>query len=172
MIFLGERFSIRPIQNDELDVVLGVYRQCEDFLALTPQPKASMSMVEADLEISRQSGGAFCGIYAPDGNMIGVLDVVISGFDGNPHHAFIELLMIGQPYRGKGLGTAIVKALEGEIARDARVTHILSGVMVNNPAAVRFWQTNGYGIVGDSELMADGTTVWHLQKDLRRSNKS
>lgn len=164
------RFHIRPISLDELDAVLEVYRQCEDFLALGPAPIASMEMVLQDLEISRQEGGIFCGIYdAASDQMIGVVDYVLRNFEGNPHHAFLSLLMITPPYRQQGTGKTIVEAIEHEIRKDAQVTTILSGVQVNNPQAVQFWQKRGYRIVSGPTLMPDQTTVFGLQKDFGAS---
>jgi hypothetical protein len=48
--------TVPPITLDELDEVLNVYRQCEDFLALGPVPTASMEMVVKDIEISKDYG--------------------------------------------------------------------------------------------------------------------
>jgi GNAT superfamily N-acetyltransferase len=73
--------------------------------------------------------------------------------------------MIGAPFRRQGIGTTIVKLIENEIRRDARVTAILTAVQVNNPQALRFWQKNGYHIVGAPELQPDQTTTLRLQKD-------
>jgi ribosomal protein S18 acetylase RimI-like enzyme len=161
------RFRIRPIRPDELDTVLDVYRQCEDFLALGPVPTASMEMVLQDLEISRHEGGIFCGIYdAANGKMIGVVDYVPCNFEGVPHQAFLSLLMIAAPFRQQGVGKAIVEAIEQEIREDEHVTVILSGVQVNNPRAVQFWQKRGYCIVSGPTLMPDQTTVFRLRKDL------
>jgi ribosomal protein S18 acetylase RimI-like enzyme len=159
------RLYIRPITPDELDAVLDVYRQCEDFLALGPVPTASMEMVLQDLEISRHEDGIFCGIYdAASGQMIGVVDYVLHNFEGNPHHAFLSLLMIAMPYRQQGVGKAVVEAIESEIRKDAQVTVILSGVQINNPQAVQFWQKRGYRIVSGPTLMPDQTTVFGLRK--------
>ena len=159
-------FTLRPVREDEKQAVLEVYRLCEDFLALTPKPIATMQMVEDDLAISRESGGVFCGIYNSEGVMMGILDVVLKGFGGDPDAAFIELLMIGKPYRDHGLGSAIVKAIETEITKNSAIKAILSGVMVNNPDAVRFWTRHGYQIVAGPDLLADGTTVWSLKKQV------
>ena len=65
---------IHPIAQDDLDAILEVYRQCEDFLALCQLPTASMEMVLKDIEISKAGGGVFCGIYTDNGKMIGVID--------------------------------------------------------------------------------------------------
>jgi ribosomal protein S18 acetylase RimI-like enzyme len=158
--------QIRQVVAADFDAVLNVYRQCEDFLALGPVSTASMEMVLKDLEISQQAGGTFCGIHAADGQMIGVVDYVLNNFEGNPQNAFLSLLMIAAPFRSQGIGKAVVEAVENEIRKDERITAILSGVQVNNPQAVQFWQRRGYRIVSGPELMPDQTTVFHLRKDL------
>ncbi len=161
------RWHIRPITPDELDAVLNVYRQCEDFLALGPVPTASMAMVLQDIEISRQEDGIFCGIYdAANGGMIGVADYVPCGFEDDPHLAHLSLLMIAAPFRQQGVGQVVVEAIEQEIMKDAQITAILAGVQVNNPQAIRFWQKRGYRIVSGPTLMPDQTTVFGLRKDL------
>ena len=159
-------FSIHPVTEEDFPAILEVYCHCEDFLALGPVPTASAGMVEQDLKISAESGGSFCGICAEDGVMMGILDYVPCGFEGNPQQAFIELLMIAQPYRGQGLGTAVVGWVEAEIRRQPQVTAILSGVQVNNPAAIHFWQKMGYRITSDAEDMHDGTIAYQLRKSI------
>ncbi len=166
MNLLGDRFSIRPIVAEDFPALLEAYRQCEDFLALGPQPHASAEMIRADLALSRAAGGLFCGIFDPAGAMLGVVDFVPAGYEGHPAHGFIELLMIAQPQRGRGLGARVLRAVEAEIGRPPQVTAILAGVQVNNPAAIRFWDRMGYKIVGGPELQPDGTTVWYLRKEL------
>ena len=157
--------AIHPIGSDELDVVLNVYRQCEDVLALGPVPTASMEMVLQDIELSKGYGGLFCGIYM-GGEMIGIIDYVPSNFEGDPYAAYLSLLMIAAPFRKQGIGKAVVEAIENEIKRNAQVDKILSGVQVNNPQAVQFWQRNGYRIVGEPKLYPDQTTAVDLRKDL------
>jgi hypothetical protein len=91
--------EIRLITDDDLEAVLGVYRQCEDFLALGPLPTASMEMVRKDIELSQQESGIFCGIFTMAGTMIGIVDYVPRNFEGNPQNAFLSLLMIAAPFR-------------------------------------------------------------------------
>ena len=160
------RFEIRPVAQYNLDAVLAVYRQCEDFLALGPDPTASMDMVLKDLELSKHEGGIFCGIHQADGRMIGVIDYVPRNYQGDPQAAFLELLMIAAPYRSQGLGQAVVEAFEAEIRKDAGIRVILAGVQVNNPGAMRFWQRMGYRIVSEPKLYPDQTTAVDLRKDI------
>lgn len=160
-------FTLKPVTEHELEAIFAVYRQCEDFLALGPEPQASMAMVLADLKHSQEEGGSFCGIYEPAGALVGVIDVVPYNFAGNPRHAFISLLMIGQPFRQRGLGSQVVEALEQELRRNLQVEAVLAGVQVNNPAALRFWQRRGFHITGGPTLQPDGTTSVALQKIIK-----
>ncbi|HET9914989.1 MAG TPA: N-acetyltransferase [Anaerolineales bacterium] len=169
MIFIRDHtLEIHPIIEDDLNAVLDVYRQCQDFLALGPVSTASMEMVLKDIDVSKDMGGNFCGIYTADGKMIGVLDYVPSHFEGDPYTAFLSLLMIAAPFRKHGIGTAVVEAVENEIRKDAQITTILSGVQVNNPGAIKFWQRHGYRIVSGPKLHPDQTTAFDLRKDLSR----
>jgi len=165
MLIRDDSFEVRTITQEDLGAILDVYRQCEDFLALGPEPTASMEMVVKDIENSQREGGVFCGVFSADAEMIGVVDFVPSGFEGGPHIAFISLLMIVPPFRNQGKGGKIVELVESEIRKNAQVTAILSGVQANNTKAIRFWRKNGYRIVGGPELQPDQTTTFRLRKD-------
>jgi ribosomal protein S18 acetylase RimI-like enzyme len=157
--------EIRPITLNELEAILEVYRQCADFLALCPVPVASMEMVLKDIEISLGQGGIYCGIFKTTGEMIGILDYVPGNYQGDPHNAYLSLLMLGAPFRNQGIGKAVVEAFEEQVRKDEQVRAILAGVQVNNPQAVRFWQRQGYLIVSGPKLF-DQTMVYDLRKEL------
>jgi ribosomal protein S18 acetylase RimI-like enzyme len=121
--------------------------------------------VLADLETSQAAGSLYCGIYAyPYGELIGVVDYLPAGFEGNPKHAFLELLMIARPFRGRGLGNQIIADLEAEIRKDPRVSAIRLGVQVNNPGVLSFWQRCGYKIIRPAELQPDQTIAYLMEK--------
>ena len=79
----------------------------------------------------------------------------IPAYQGDPQALFIELLMIGAPWRSRGLGQAVVEQLAG----DGTSTKLLAAVQVTNPRAVRFWQRLGFQITGPAELQLDGTVT-------------
>lgn len=136
-------------------------------MALGPNPTASEAMVRQDMQQLKDSGGQFCGILAMNGEMMGVVDFMASGHDGNAQHAFIELVMIAKPYRGKGLGAAVVEQVEAAIkGQNPAVVCIYSAVQVNNPLALKFWQAQGYQSDENAALQPDGTTTYQLQKHL------
>ena len=160
-------YCLRTLGVNEIDSALEVYLQSEDFLALGPEPRASRAMVEADMRLSRQNGGCFCGIYAAQGLMLGVVDYIQSGFDGQPGMAYIQLLMIALPYSNLGIGGRVVADIERQVRQMPQVKKIGASVQVNNPRAIRFWKRHGYAIIGGPEKRPDSTVVFHLLKSLR-----
>jgi ribosomal protein S18 acetylase RimI-like enzyme len=162
----SDQVQIKPVGEVELPSILEVYRQCEDFLALGPVAVASVQMVLADLQLSKDRGGIFCGIYIPESKLVGVIDYIPHHYLGDARHAYIELLMIARPYRRNGLGSAVVTRIESEIRRDPVVNIIKAGVAVNNVPAITFWLKQGYRITGDPEVFPDQTSGFPLEKNL------
>ncbi len=160
-----DAFTLRPVGERDMDALLALYRQCEDFLALGPRPHVSVEMVRGDLALSAADGGVFCGIYAPDGELAGVMDFTPGGRRGNAQEAHIELLMLAPAYRGLRLGEAVVRAAEATIWQAAAVQAIAVEAQINNPRAIRFWQRMGYGIISGPHPQTDGTTSWYLRKE-------
>jgi ribosomal protein S18 acetylase RimI-like enzyme len=163
-VFHG-RIELRNVITEDFDDILDIYRRCEDFLSLGPQPRASPAMVTKDIEDACNAGGVFKGVYCGD-KLIGVASYVTKNATDKLHDVYLYLLMIIPSFRHKGIGTKIVEMIEKEIFTCAGTTGILSGVQVNNIQALKFWRKNGYRVTGGPELMPDGTTVFHLRKDL------
>jgi GNAT superfamily N-acetyltransferase len=161
-------FQIIPLTLSDALRVLTVYRQCEDFLALGPVATASLEMVLTDMRHSQAEGGIFCGIVLDSHpqELAGVLDYLPAGFEGDPHTAFLELLMIAAPYRNAGLGAAVVAWLEERLRATPEVHFLGSGVQVNNPGGIRFWQRMGFRITGPGVDYPDQTTAYPLLKEL------
>ena len=162
----GTGFFLVPVVECDLSQVLRVYEQCEDFLSLGPEPRASMSMVEADIRASENEGSIFCGIFLDHGEMAGIVEFLPRDFEGNPARAFLGLLMIAARFRSTGLGTRVVEVVETHIKQDAAITHIQSAVQVNNARGITFWERMGYRIVSEPQLQPDTTITYLLCKDL------
>ena len=156
---------ITPLADADLPAVLEVYRQCEDFLALGPQPRASAAMVAADLAHSRAAGGEFCGLWDESGRLVGVLDLLRTGFAGDPQCGFIELLMVAAPWRSAGLGAAATAWALAQM-RAGGAARAATAVQVNNPAALRFWLRQGFTLAGPPQPQPDGTVTCLLEQAL------
>ncbi|MEW6756276.1 MAG: GNAT family N-acetyltransferase [Candidatus Latescibacterota bacterium] len=162
-LFRTRHLRVGPVDDRDLRPTLEVYRQCEDFLSLGPVARASPEMVRTDVEHSRQAGGLYCGIWDGHGLQVGVLDVIPQPRDGT---AFLELLMIGRPYRERGYGAEVLAALESYLQSTYSTGVLGAGVQVNNTSAIRFWQSHGFQIGTEQRAMPDGTTTYAMTKAL------
>ncbi len=160
-------YIIRPVGIEALIEIHHVYQQSEDFLALGPIAEASLEMVERDLDKSQKRGGVYCGIFHPRDGMIGVVNFIPCGYEGDKQKAYLELLMIAKEYRSLGIGSDIFRIVELEIQCDPQIKTINAHVQVNNPAALAFWQRNGYQVSGAEIENPDQTVVYPLCKCLR-----
>lgn len=163
----GEGFEIRSVDEREAGAILGVYRQCGDFLSICPVPTASMDMVLEDLRHSRGEGGVFCGIYVGE-EMAGVIDFVPEGFGGMPGTAFLSLLMIAAGHRGRGLGRGAVRAVEAELLKNPGIAEIRLGAQADNAGGLAFWKRMGYAICGGPKRLPDTTVCYDFVKTVRR----
>jgi ribosomal protein S18 acetylase RimI-like enzyme len=166
-----DNLVIKPVTPADYPAVLEVYRLCEDFLALWPVPKASMDMVLQDIRDAGVENGIYCGIFTGT-EMIGVVSYVPSQFEFRPVDVFILLLMIAAPYRGKGIGSAIVDMVEKELCSHHRIRSVRLGSQVNNPRAIKFWKEKGYYIYGGPNLLLDKTIVYRLRKNIESGGTS
>lgn len=165
MLIKGSNFTIKDVDENDIDAVFEVYKQCEDFLSLGPVPYASRQMIYNDFKLSKEEGGSFCGIFL-NGKMVGVVDFVSCNYDRNPENAYLALLMISAGHRRNGIGREVVSAVETEILKNRNIKCICAGVQTNNKPAVAFWLKMGYKIVSAPELLPDTTIVFHLKKDV------
>ena len=115
--------------------------------------------------MSEDEGGIYCGIIL-EGEMIGVIDFVLSGYEDNPHHAYISLLMISANYRSQGIGTDVVKTVETTILKNKDIKSIFADVQINNEQAINFWGKMGYKIVSGPRQRPDTTITCKLQKNI------
>ncbi len=164
MLFSGPAWYIRPATDADAGALLDVYRACEDFLALGPVPVASAEMVAKDRALSQEAGGVFCAVCTEAGALCGVLDF-IPRYEGRPEVAFLELLMLAQPYRNRGWGARIVAALKQYVAASG-TRRLLAGVQANNPAAQRFWLRQGFSITAGPKMLPDQTICYDLACEL------
>ena len=96
------------------------------------------------------------------GKLAGILDFV-PNYNGDPGAAFIELLMLAGPYRGRGLGKAAVEWLLSAFSGETGQKRLYAAVQTNNPGAICFWQRLGFRITGPAALQADGTETYPIE---------
>jgi GNAT superfamily N-acetyltransferase len=164
-LFNTEELIIILADEKNILSILDVYRHNEDFLSLGLTSKASIKMVRADIEHSKNENGRYCCIRNSSGHIVGVLDFI--PITKEPDTSFLSLMMIAAPWRRRGYGKATVAALEKYLIVLYKTKRIKSAVQTNNTDAIQFWKKAGYNIDNKPEHRPDKTIVYNMSKELR-----
>ena len=161
------QIKLSPLTEADIEAVFEIYRQCQEFLALGPQPEASREMVLRAVQDSDSKHGVYYGIYLLSSDMVGVLDMLPLEIENQVDSVNLNLLMITPQYRRQGIGTQVLRVIESEVYKKTGISQFTTSVQVNNPDARRFWEKNGYSAFSEPELQPDSTKVVHLKKALK-----
>jgi GNAT superfamily N-acetyltransferase len=161
-IFRTNNLSCSTYSPEKLPQVFEVYRQCEDFLALGPVPKASLEMVKDDIRYATEEKGVFCCIHDLKNQIIGILDFIPKA--ENNYTSFLSLLMISASLRRRGYGKELLEGLEQYLKKTYGIRLIKSAVQTNNRDAIQFWKRIGYNIDDKPVNRPDGTVVYPMHK--------
>lgn len=153
MILKGDGFEIRPLTACKLDAAVQVYRQAGGDDRRDPQRKITGLDVLEDIDLSRQEGGLVCGIYDTNDEMVGVVEFVPADFGGRSDSACIRSFKVAGPYRSRGLGVKVLKLLEGEFKKDARVRLLWAGFDENCPTQQAFAARHGFRAATQEDLL-------------------
>lgn len=152
------------VEETNIDYVFQVYKECEDFLSLGPDSRASLEMVYKDIEYSKESKGIFNLIKNENGLIIGIIDYVPNKSGENGDYCYIALIMIKSQYRNKGYGKRVLEAIEESVQRQFGINRFWASVQINNEKGISFWQDQGYTICSEPELQPDTTIVVQMKK--------
>ena len=88
------------------------------------------------------------------GEIVGCIDVV-RGFP-DPATAMLGLLLVGEPWQGRGVGAAAYRALEAVVAGWDGCRRVRIGVVRTNEAVLAFWRRLGFVETGEVKPYARG----------------
>lgn len=89
-----------------------------------------------------------------EGEIVGCIDVV-RGFP-DPATAMLGLLLVGEPWQGRGVGAAAYRALESLVAGWDGCRCVRIGVVRTNGAVLAFWRRLGFVETGEVKPYARG----------------
>ncbi len=117
-----------------------IYGQSPGYFRLLGSEPPALADVARELEAAARDPKRRIELLFWQGRAVGVLDYK----RGHPARgeAAISLVLVAEPYRGRGIGRAAVTALEAELK--AEVRRLYAVVYGQNPKAERFFQALGY----------------------------
>lgn len=147
----GRQWRTVPVGPARLDEVEALMARCADYFRLAigrdPQREDARGMMEALPPGRTQRDKHFLGIAAPEGHLVGVLDLV-SGYRREGEW-WIGLLLLSPEERNRHLGAELMTALE-TCARFRGVDALGLGVVEENTEAARFWERAGFIYTGET----------------------
>jgi nucleoside-diphosphate-sugar epimerase/GNAT superfamily N-acetyltransferase len=149
----GERLSMRPLDDSELEEAQGIYERAPAFfrslgLASPPSDGASDDFHALPSGFPRQRKH-YLGIWSrPDGPLVGVADYL----DGYPVPGvgWLGLLLLEEPHHGRGLGREACEALRRWAATELGARELRLGVEAPNQNAWQFWKAMGFEPTGET----------------------
>jgi ribosomal protein S18 acetylase RimI-like enzyme len=138
---------IRPASREDLAAMAQLTSDARSF-ASSPDPHAWDVDSEAEM-VERLR------VYLPDekrtafvveveGRLIAFTACRLIAYKPDDQVAIIDLLAVGQAYRGRGIGTRLVRETMARLAAQG-ITRVNVHVASDNEPAVRFWRRLGFG---------------------------
>jgi RimJ/RimL family protein N-acetyltransferase len=160
----GLQVRLRPLEDDDLDTVLTLFRSTPNYFAANSfgrEPHSTLQLQREFQEAQETDGRALYAITrCADGALVGVADVRLETTMSDT--ATIALLLIAGPYQQHGYGSEAADLLEQALWADPDVDFIMAGVAESSELGLRFWQSRGYQPSGMTthDPRTSRTTVW------------
>lgn len=136
---------VQRLSLTDAGTLQSLYERCSDYHVehegVPTRPTAAAEELAA-LPPGKAPADKFSlGIYSPEGEMVGYLDLVRDFPSAGEWQ--IGLLMLDPAVRGAGLGERVCRAAESWVAERGGRT-ISLGVLEHSPRAARFWRRMGF----------------------------
>lgn len=162
--YVGQFVRLRPLEDDDLDTVVSLYRATPNYYATTGFGRGPISKLQLQSEFldAQQTDGRtlYAIVGCADHALVGVADVELEGNMSDT--ATIALLMIGGAYQQQGYGSEAADLLEQALFAQPDVEFIMAGVAESSQLGQRFWQRRGYAFSGATthDPQSSRTTLW------------
>jgi PPOX class probable F420-dependent enzyme len=125
---------------DAPEVLASMRRAFAEYQDTLKPPSSALDETVDDVRAAMARGGAF---VARDGGRV----VGSARYQFRGDHTYCERVSVDRDYRGRGVGTALMRAVE-EAARTAGHAEVRIGVRASLPANLRFYEDLGYRVRG------------------------
>lgn len=162
--YIGKQVLLRPLEDDDLDKVVRLYRSTPNYFAAIGygrEPPSKLELQRDFVDAQSSDGGTLYAIVrSADRTLIGMADVQLEATMSDT--ATIALLLIGGPYQQQGYGSDAADLLEQTLCSTPNVEFIMAGVAESSLLGQHFWQSRGFQYSGTTshDPLTSRTTVW------------
>jgi RimJ/RimL family protein N-acetyltransferase len=155
--------SLFPLNAaDHTDALQAVYRASPHYWQMYHLPGSPAGQAERDLEATAETPGrTMMGIALrvdesdPAGfEMVGVVDFRMHWPDEDV--VYLGMIMVAEAYQRQGIGRAAWRLLAPWLAQSAQMKTARAGVEQFNPGALKFLQSVGFQLTGDTSRVQSG----------------
>ncbi len=170
--------SLLPLDpNLHTAALQSVYAATPGYWALYNLPGCPPDQAAQDLRAAAGTEGRYLlGIVqrvdpddpAAGAELIGLLDFRLR-WPGE-QMAYIGMLMVAEPYQRQGVGTQAWALLKPWLAESAQIQKVRLGVEQFNVNALKFWQSVGFALTGESDRVRVGdkfVRLLYLEAEIR-----
>lgn len=168
----GSALQLRPADAGDAAVVHALYVATPEYFDAISRPVPTTSEVRTDLELAARDerrclllalvhDGAHLPGHLPTDAETGrpVVAYVDYKLDyPDPGDATVNLLLVHGDLQSRGIGAAVVAALETRLA--GRALRVLASIYVRSPRARRFWERLGYRYAIDARPVLE----WYAKR--------
>jgi RimJ/RimL family protein N-acetyltransferase len=171
--------SLIPLNAaDHAEALQQVYRATPAYWQMYHLASSPTGQAERDLEAAASTPGrTLMGIVrrmdAHDASggveMVGVVDFRMHWPDEGV--VYVGMIMVAEPYQRQGIGSAAWRLLAPWLAQGAQMHSARAGVEQFNPNGLRFLQSLGFSVTGESSRIQSGkrlVRLLYMEYDLTR----
>jgi ribosomal protein S18 acetylase RimI-like enzyme len=150
---MPDGITIEMLDPADIDEVGPLWKALLDHIAALPEalvpvrPSDESWVLEREVMLEAVKGDAFVLVARREGKAIGYLFAIIEGPDPvwytGDTHAELGHLSVAGPERGNGLGSALLDAMDEELARRG-IEDVVIGVDTGNVVAANLYESRGY----------------------------
>ncbi len=161
---LGPSIRLRPLEDDDLDTVVGLIRSTPNYYATTGFGRQTSSKLQLQSEFFEVQDSDDRALYAierhADRMLLGFADVRLEATMSDT--ATIAFLVIGGPYQHQGYGSEAADLLEQALFGEPEVDFVMAGVSDSSVVGKRFWRGRGYEYSGSTshDPQSSRATLW------------
>ncbi len=162
--------SIQPLSPElHVEALQRVYELTPTYWQMYGLPAVAGEQARRDLKAAEAEPNRFVlGILLPNepGNpqagaqLVGLIDIRLHWPQENT--AYLGLLLVAEPFQRQGIGSQAWNLLETWLADATTMRWVRLGVEQFNPGALRFFQSLGFELTGESTRVKSGNKLVRL----------